>query len=640
MADGDGRTSGVIVDSSRSPYSRLRPVPADAVTIDDQFWAPRIRRNREITIPSQGKQLWETGRFENFLRVSGESSAPFQGRFFNDSDVYKWIEAASWSLLNHPDQELSDQIDEAITIIGAAQQPDGYLNTYFALKRAGERWTDFDLHEMYCAGHLFQAAVAHHRATSSTSLLEIATRLADHIDSVFGPPESGKRIGTDGHPEVEMGLVELFRVTGERRYLDLARFLVDVRGHGFLGDAYDRYGSKYHQDHQPFREMTEIVGHAVRAVYLNAGVADIYAESGEPALLDALYRIWSNMTGRKMYVSGGIGSRYEGEAFGDDYELPNQLAYTETCAAIGSMMWAWRMLLIEDDARFADIFELQLYNAMLAGVSLDGETYFYQNPLADEGGHRRQPWFKTACCPPNVARTLASLSGYLYSVAGNAVTIHHYIAGAARISLAERDVDLRQTGNYPWDGEIAITVKTAGEFELRLRIPGWSGAGVIVTVNGELIGVDPTPGSYSALHRSWIAGDVITLSLPMTVRRIECHPAVTENTGRIALMRGPLLYCAEETDNPDLDLLTAMLSASEKTESRFESELLDGVTTLSIPVETRGSMDDWKSELYRTVDRSCSDAPVGGTLKLIPYYAWANREPGPMRVWIRRQESL
>jgi len=637
MTDRTGRAPGVVVDSSRSPYAMLHPVPADAVTIDDQFWAPRIRRNREVTLPSQGKQLWKTGRFENFLRVSGESDSPFQGRFFNDSDVYKWIEAASWSLLNNSDPDLSDQVDEATAIIGAAQQPDGYLNTYFALERADERWTDFDLHEMYCAGHLFQAAVAHHRATGSSALLDIATRLADHIGSVFGPIETGKRIGTDGHPEVEMGLVELFRVTGERSYLELAQFLVDVRGHGFLGDAYDRYGSEYHQDHRPFRVMDEIVGHAVRAVYLNAGVADIYAETGETALLDALHRLWWNMTERKMYVSGGIGSRYEGEAFGDEYELPNQLAYTETCAAIGSMMWSWRMLLIEGDARYADLFELQLYNAMLAGVSLDGETYFYQNPLADEGAHRRQPWFKTACCPPNVARTLASLSGYLYSVRDDAISIHHYIAGEARISLGDRVIGVRQTGNYPWGGEIAISVETAGEFELRLRIPGWSGPGVTVSVNGADIGVVSLAGSYLALRRTWNAGDVIDLSLPMPVRRIECHPAVTENVGRVALMRGPLLYCAEAIDNQANELLTVMLPDAAMIDTTYEPELLGGVTSISVLVERGDSVTRWKETLYQRVEGLNGDKPESTSLKLIPYYSWANREPGRMRVWIRRK---
>src|SRR3954447_24119053 len=310
-------TRGVVVDTSRSPHARLRPVAIDAVTITDEFWAPRRAQNVSRTLRSQYRMLWETGRFDNFLRVAGRHDGPFQGRYFNDTDVYKWLEGAAWSLLSQRDAELEGWIDEAIAIIGGAQRPDGYLDSYYELERAHERWTDHDLHEMYCAGHLFQAAVAHHRAIGSRSLLDIAVRVADHIDSVFGPEEQGKRIGTDGHPEVEMGLVELYRATGEPRYLKLAQFLVDVRGHGVLGDAYDRYGREYHQDHKPFRELDEIVGHAVRAVYLNAGVADIVAETGEPELHSALHRLFDNMTQHKMYVSGGLGSRYFGEAFGE-----------------------------------------------------------------------------------------------------------------------------------------------------------------------------------------------------------------------------------------------------------------------------------------------------------------------------------
>src|SRR5262245_40995886 len=437
------RTRSVVVDTSRSANAKIRPVPVDAVTIEDAFWAPRRRQNREATLPSQHRQLWETGRFDNLLRVAGKFDGPFTGRYFNDTDVYKWLEAASWSLAAEPDPELEKQVDEAIAVVAEAQRPDGYLNSYFALERADERWTDADLHELYCAGHLFQAAVAHHRATGSTALLDVAIRFADYLDATFGPEEQGKRVWTDGHPEVEMGLVELARDTGEQRYVRLWQFFVDVRGHGLLGDAYDRFGRKYHQDHQPFRELDEIVGHAVRAVYLNAGVADIYAETGEPALGEALHRLWANMTERKMYVSGGIGSRYEGEAFGEDYELPNRLAYTETCAAIGSAMWSWRMLLIEGQARYADLVELQLYNAMLSGVSLDGETYFYQNPLSDEGNHRRAPWFRTACCPPNVARTLASLPGYVYGVSDDTIWVHLYAEGTGRIVLQDgRTVEL------------------------------------------------------------------------------------------------------------------------------------------------------------------------------------------------------
>ncbi|MBW3633666.1 MAG: glycoside hydrolase family 127 protein [Chloroflexi bacterium] len=630
-------TGAMVVDTASSPFAQLRPVGLDAVTIDDAFWAPRLRTNREATLPSQYRLLWETGRIDNLLRAAGTRDGEFQGRYFNDSDVYKWLEAASWSVAGGHDAEpeLHAMIDETISAVEAAQRPDGYLNSYFARERADQRWTDFDLHEMYCAGHLFQAAVAHHRATRSTRLLDVATRFADHIDVTFGP-EVGKRIGTDGHPEIEMALVELARETGERRYIDLARFLVDVRGHGVLGDAYGRFGKEYHQDHRPFRDLDEIVGHAVRAVYLNAGVADLYAETGEPALLETLHRLWQSMTTRKMYVSGGIGSRYEGESFGEDYELPNALAYTETCAAIGSMMWNWRMLSIEAEARYADLLELTLYNAMLPGVSLDGETYFYQNPLADEGSHRRQAWFGTACCPPNVARTLASLPGYVYSASDEGIWIHLYAAGTARIPLDDRVVALRQETRYPWDGEITIEVDGEGDFSLMLRIPAWCEEGATLTVNDEPLPESLVPGRYAEVRREWRPGDTVRLSLPMPVRRVESHPYVEENTGRVALMRGPLLYCLEQIDNPAVAIRDIAVPDDVSFQADWRHDLLGGVVALIADARLAPPDDSWSDALYRAARSTPQAAGERVAITAIPYHAWANREPGAMRVWLRR----
>lgn len=630
------RTQSVVVDTSASPNAKLRAVPVAAVTIENDFWSPRRRVNREATLPSQYRQLWETGRFANFLRVAGKHEGPFQGRYFNDSDVYKWMEAAAWSLASEPDAVLERQLDEAIEIVAGAQRADGYLDSYFELECADKRWTNHDLHEMYCAGHLFQAAVAHHRAAGSTRLLDVATRLADHIDATFGPPETGKRLGTDTHPEIEMALVELFRVTGERRYLELAGFLLDVRGHGLLGRPYGRFDPIYHQDHQPFREMDEIVGHAVRAVYLNAGAADLFAETGEPALGDALHRLWRSMTERKMYVSGGIGARYLGESFGEDYELPNSLSYAETCAAIGSAMWCWRMLAIEADARYADLIELQLYNAMLAGVSLDGQRYFYQNPHADEGHHRRSEWFYVSCCPPNVARTLASLPGYVYSVSDRTVWVHLYAQGAADLTLPGGEaVRLRQTTRYPWDGEIDIDVQSPGSFALRLRVPGWSSGGAL-TVNGEPVDVALMPSSYVEIRRDWREGDMVRLSLPMPVRRIVSHPNVEENAGRVALMRGPLLYCVEDADNPGLDLRELAIPDAAEFTAEWRSDLLDGVVRLTGSAAAIQA-DAWAGALYLPADAApTSTGSRNVQLTAIPYYAWSNREPGRMRVWLRR----
>jgi DUF1680 family protein len=631
--------SAVVVDTTCSPFARVRPVAVGAVTIDDAFWAPRLRINRESTLPSQYRLLRETGRIDNLLRAAGTLEGEFQGRFFNDSDVYKWLEAASWALAATPDAdpELEAMVDEAIAAVAGAQRGDGYLDSYFARERADQRWTDFDLHEMYCAGHLFQAAVAHHRATGSTRLLDVATRFADHIDATFGTGP-GKRIGTDGHPEVEMALVELARETGERRYVDLAKFLVDVRGHGVLGDAFGRFGPEYHQDHQPFRDLNEIVGHAVRAVYLNAGVADLYAETGESALLEALHRLWQSMTVRKMYVSGGIGSRYEGESFGEAFELPNALAYTETCAAIGSIMWNWRMLLIEGDARYADLLEQTLYNAMLPGVSLDGETYFYQNPLADEGNHRRQTWFGTACCPPNVARTLASLPGYLCGVSEEGIWVHLYAANVAHIPLADgRLVVLRQETRYPWDGEIAVEIDGEGEFSLMLRIPAWCEEGATLTVNGSPVPDALVPGSYATVRRLWRPGDTVCLELPMLVRRVESHPYVVENAGRVALMRGPLLYCVEQVDNPAMALDDIELPDEASFGTDVRPDLLGGVVALTADARVSAPADSWSTTLYRTAESAVKAVRHERvSLTAIPYHAWANREPGPMRVWLRR----
>ncbi|MCA1595910.1 MAG: glycoside hydrolase family 127 protein, partial [Chloroflexi bacterium] len=524
------------------------------------FWAPRLEINRKLTIPSQRRQCEETGRIDNFRRASGRKNGEFQGIYFNDSDVYKWIEAAAFSLAGYPDPDLEAALDAVIEEIAAAQGPDGYLNSYFSLDRQGERWTNLrDMHELYCAGHLIQAAIAHHRATGKTSLLDVACRFADHIGSVFGPDA---RPGTPGHEEIEMALVELYRGTGQDRYLKLAAFFIEKRGSKppLIG------GSAYHQDHLPFRDQTEMVGHAVRAVYLNCGAADLYLETGEKELSVALDRLWSNMTGRRIYVTGGLGSRYEGEAFGRDYELPNDRAYTESCAAIGSIMWNWRMLSAAGEARYADLMETALYNGMLAGLSLDGQHYFYQNPLEDDGHHRRAPWFGCACCPPNLSRMLSSLPGYCYSVSAESTAegnsegeaegawIHLYIEGAASLTLPGRGrLSLVQRTRYPWEEnvEIEITEAPATPAALRLRIPAWCSS-ADVSVNGGVQQRYP-PGEYAALTRQWKRGDRVVLSLPMPVRLVESHPRVTSNHGQVAICRGPLVYCLEAVDNPGVD---------------------------------------------------------------------------------------
>ena len=626
----------MVVDTSKSPHVRLRPLPLTDVRLTDDFWEPRRRVNRDETLSSQYRHLEETGRLDNFRKASGKMEGRFEGIYFNDSDVYKWLEAASWSLATDPDAELTKMVDAAITEVEDAQEPDGYLNTYFTSERAGERWTNFDLHEMYCAGHLFQAAVAHFHATGSRRLLDVAVRFADHICDTFGAEGEGKQPAVDGHEEIEMALVELFRVTGNRLYLEQAEFFVDARGHGLLGRPYGQHDPSYSQDHKPLREQDETVGHAVRALYFYSGAADVYAETGERGLLEALHRLWDNMTTRRMYVSGGLGSRYEGEAFGGDYELPNERAYAETCAAIASVMWNWRMLMLERDARYADLIERTLYNAVLSGVSLDGRTYFYHNPLADDGTHRRLPWFGCACCPPNVARLLASIPGYFYGASEDAVWVHLYAEGSAQINLnGARAIGISQRTDYPWDGDVDLDVDGEGEFALMLRIPSWCEDGASIEVNGEAFTGPVPPGSYAEIRRPWRPGDAVRLRLPMPVRRVEAHPYVADDAGRVALTRGPILFCVEGADNPGVDPRDVVLPDEAVLSEERRPDLLGGVVVLTGEAEVSPPGEGWYGRLYRTAAPQ-KDGTTGKTeLTAVPYHAWANREPGPMRVWLR-----
>lgn len=617
----------VIVDTTASPYARLRPVAVSKVRLKDGFWAPRLQTLREVTLPSQYELMEQTGRIDNFRRAAGKIHKDFEGIYFNDSDVYKWVEAVAWALAYAPDGKLAALADSVIAEIGAAQREDGYLNTYFTFERAGERWSNLEaMHEMYLAGHLFQAAVAHHRATGQRDLLEIACRFADHIASVFGP---GLRHGCDGHPEVEMALVELYRDTGERRYLDLACFLLDERGHGYCG------GREVQQDHKPFRELTEVVGHAVRAMYLNCGAADIFMETGDATLLQALEAMWRNLTARRMYVTGGVGARYEGEAFGADYELPNERAYAETCAAIGNAMWQWRMFLMTGDPRFMDVFELALYNGVLVGISLDGRQYFYVNPLADPGGHRRQDWFGCACCPPNIARLLAQLPGYFYAIEDGGVYVNLYGASEAEIPLGESVVGVVQETAYPWDGEVLLRVEPRNEmqFALHLRIPSWA-TQASVEVAGEKISV-PAPGEYVRIQRTWRPGEEVQLSVDMPPQWIEAHPRVEADVGRVALRRGPLIYCVEAADNRESDPRDLVVNPSQHVTAEWRADLLGGVVTL----QGRGEAiahEAWGDKLYLPLE-SAPRRYHAVSFVAIPYYAWANRDAGAMCVWLRRR---
>lgn len=620
----------VVVDTSASPYARLWPLPLTAVRLADTFWEPRRQVNRRVTLPSQYRRCEETGRIDNFRRAAGETQGPFQGRYYNDSDVYKWVEAAAFALAADPDPEVERCLDAVVREICDAQGPDGYLNTYFTFERAGERWSNLkDLHELYCAGHLFQAAAALYRCTGRADLLQTALRYADHICEVFGPEG---RPGTCGHQEIEMALVELYRLTARERYLEQARRFIEARGRKppVIG------GSPYHQDHLPFRAMDAVVGHAVRMVYYCCGAADVVAETGDREYLAALERLWDSMVHRRMYVTGGIGSRYEGEAFGADFELPNDRAYAESCAAIGSIMWNWRMLMLTGEACFADVIENTLYNAMLPSLSLDGEQYFYQNPLANDGSHRRQPWFECACCPPNIARMLASLPSYYYSASVEGAWVHLYGRSAATIPIhAGGSVTLVQKTSYPWDGDVEIEVETDAPepFSLFLRIPDWC-EGAWVTVNGGPATADALPGTYVQLQRQWATGDVVRIALPMPVTRIEGHPYVPNNAGRVALRRGPLVYCVEETDL-GFDPRDLLLPAEGELAAHWEPELLGGVVVLRGPALAADHGGAWGGALYQKAGATPVPLVREATLTAVPYFAWANRQPGGMAVWLR-----
>lgn len=622
------------VSTCNSPHARYRALPLQNIEVADGFWSRLQTLNRAVTIPDGYEKLERAGNFANLRRAAGWSDEPYRGPVFMDEDVYKWLEAVSQEIRRTGDAELVKLAAETIALLAAAQQEDGYLNSYYQVAEPGRRWTDLDHgHEMYCAGHLIQAAVAHHRATGSSALLDIARRMADHIAGTFGP---GRREGTDGHPEIEMALVELYRETGEARYLKLAEFLVNQRGKGRMVGL-GPYGPEYHQDRVPVREAQQVEGHAVRQVYLGAGVTDIYMETGEQALLDAMLRLAHDATTHKMYITGGYGSRFEGESFGDPYELPSDRCYCETCAAIGAMLWYWRLLLAGGDGRFADHIERTLYNGFLSGLAQDGQHYFYINALQSRIGAERPGWHSVACCPPNIVRQIATVGHYIATQDDSGVQIHQYISSTLRAG-SERDArTLRLETDYPWRGLVRLTVEETGAtpWELSLRIPGWC-HDTRLSVNGEA--VEPVrPGTYTSIERVWSPGDVVELELAITPAWVQPHPRVDAVRSSVAITRGPLVYCLEETDHPGgIDLQDVRADVSVPLTERWQEDLLGGVML----VEAQGLVEDaaaWGDDLYRPLGAD-SASRTSLTLKAIPYYAWANRGPAGMRVWVPRAE--
>ncbi|NSW54532.1 MAG: glycoside hydrolase family 127 protein [Armatimonadetes bacterium] len=616
----------------------MEPVSFDKVTVRDPFWAPRMEINRTTTLALEYRQMKDTGRIDVFRLDWTEGKEPRPHQFW-DSDVAKWVEAASYSLATHPDPELERLLDETIELIAGAQQPDGYLNTYFTLVEPENRWKNLrDMHELYCAGHLMEAAVAHFRATGKRTLLDVMIRYADYIDSVFGEGP-GKRYGAPGHEEIELALVKLYHVTGQERYLRLAEFFLNQRGLKPSVFQMERPGEEYrpelgyHQDHLPVREQTTAEGHAVRAMYLYSAMADVAAETGDAGLLKACETLWQNVTSRRMYVTGGVGSSAHGERFTDDYDLPNETAYAETCAAIGLVFWAHRMLQLSGDSRYADVMERALYNGTVSGLSLDGTKFFYVNPLESAGGHHRQDWFGCACCPPNIARMVASLGGYVYSISGNALWVHLYVAGSGQMEIGGHAVTVEQESDYPWDGKITLRVKpdSPALFALHLRIPDWCEGAATLHVDGAPVVLgDCMNKGYACIEREWTGNETVTLMLPMPVLRLRANPAVRHDAGLVALQRGPVLFCVERADNP-AEVHRLSLPDDAQFEVEFVEDLLGGVVVL----RAVGLLDEdagWQDVLYAPVP--VSTKPL--TITAIPYCVWDNREPGPMRVWLRR----
>lgn len=624
----------------------LQPISFRQVSIDDAFWAPRLAQNRERTIPHQYAQLRDTGRLDA-LRLTWQPGQEPVPHIFWESDVAKWLEAASYSLATHPDPALDALVDETIALLAGAQQPDGYLNVYFTVVKPGARWTDLHhAHELYCAGHLIEAGVAHVQATGKRSLLEIVCRYADYIETVFGRAPGQKR-GYCGHEEIELALVKLYRATGQRRYLNLASYFVDERGQspayfvaekearggtaGYFGDHERsplRASLEYNQAHAPVREQTQVVGHAVRAVYLYTAMADLAAETADPSLTAACQRLWTHLCSTRLYVTGGLGTTAANEGFTTDYDLPNETAYAETCASIGLVFWAQRMLLLTGAAHYVDVLERALYNGAMSGVSLDGTAYFYENPLASDGSVRRQEWFGCACCPPNLARLLASLGDYIYAAAPDGLLVNLYVGSQMTWTHADQPITVRQQSRCPWDGEVtlALQMEAPSAFTLSLRVPAWC-PDVTVSINGQ-----DTTGviehGYLRLPRTWAAGDTVHLRLAMPVLRLRAHPRVRADVGLVALQRGPIIYCAEEEDQTT-PLDTLIVPAAADLIPVYTAHLLGGVVLL------RGSVlrDDpaWADTLYRSDEPQRTPTP----LTAIPYYAWNNRRQGPMRVWLR-----
>ncbi len=626
----------------RSVNARLHSVPVQAVHVGEGFWTARRKAVTERSLPTMLALLEEHGVVDNFRRLSGRKNVPRRGPVYTDSDIYKWIEGASWAIASNETaeadkQRFRSQIDSLISDIAAAQEPSGYLNTFYVGDKVRLRFTELQRsHEDYCLGHLLQAGIAYYRATGNRSLLDIGIRFANYITDNFGPTN---RPFVTGHPELEMALVELYRTTGNPRYLEFVRYL-------YSGVERDRLKLKdsdvrYMFSGKPFTSHTEFEGHSVRALYAASGATDYFAESGDPAFKQTLDLLWDDLTARKMYITGGVGSKAGTEGFGDPYDLPSEGAYAETCAAIANVMWNYRMLSITGEARYADVLERALYNGVNSGMSLSGNLYCYRNPLASNGEKLRNAWYDTTCCPPNMERLFESLPGYFFSTGRDGVYVNLYHSADLAWHLEDGvQLNVSERTTYPWAGEVRFTVgpsKTT-EFTLNLRWPAWA-ASAEVQVNGQRVAVDPAQrGQYVAISRTWTRGDSVVISFPLQNVPMMSNPRLSDTYGKVALQRGPLVYALEQIDQggvalPDLSLRPGVAGTAE-----IRKDFLGGITTIKFPgfAADRSSSEE---PLYQAYSAAINRPRHPVTLTFLPYYVIGNREPTPMEVWVETTQG-
>jgi DUF1680 family protein len=640
-----GLSIGLQAQVKQSVGYPISPVPFTSVKVTDTFWGQRLKASREVTIPLAFSKCEETGRYKNFINAAHPSDTiKVTGFSFDDTDVYKTIEGASYSMQTFPNKKLDKYIDSVLTIVAAAQEPDGYLYTARTMNpkhphewSGTKRWEkEEDLsHELYNLGHMVEGAIAHYQATGKTTFLNIARKYADCAIREIGP-NPGQVVVVPGHQIAEMALSKLYVVTGEKKYLDFAKFLLDKRGK-------TNFVQEYSQSHKPVLEQDEAVGHAVRAAYMYSGMADVAALTGDKGYIDAIDRIWGNIVNKKLYITGGIGATGNGEAFGENYELPNMSAYCETCAAIGNVYLNYRLFLLHGEAKYYDVLERTLYNGLISGVSLDGGGFFYPNPLESIGQHQRQPWFGCACCPSNIARFIPSVPGYIYATHNSDVYVNLFMANTSEIKVNGKPVALKQTTNYPWSGDVnlEITPKGKQDFNLKIRVPGWVQGAVVpgnlysyadkktlgysVKVNGQSVESVLDKG-YFAINRTWVKGDKVEIHFDMEPRTVKAHPAVEADRGKVAVERGPIVYCAEWPDN-DFSVLSVILNKKPEFTVESKPELLYGINMIHtdaqvLSYDTRG----------RLVVKDVK-------LNMIPYYAWAHRGSGEMAVWLSNDLS-